>query len=263
MWEDEWGRAGGSGERGVNFRLCCQRMHTVLSASPFFVPEPLLSSPHVLLIMCDGPARCWQLVFSDDGKPSKAVDVRIREAVRLSDQSRKSAVERPILRSPRGYEARWPAAVTRKCAESFWYRLLGAVTREWWLEAVDPEVQAASQPRASGSAGGDAGAAVSAAVDLPSQPVDRDALFKLLSMGRISVLQEYTISDVLGTGTFARVHKAVKKGYAPVALKIYRDKNNLVDALEEAIAYARVCPHRNILTMLDAFECGGCHLVRA
>ena len=77
------------------------------------------------------------------------------------------------------------------------------------------------------------------------------------------VLQEYTVSDVLGTGTFARVHTAVKTGYAPVAMSIYRDKNNLVDALEEAPAYARVCPHRNILTMLDAFECGGCHLVRA
>ena len=129
--------------------------------------------------------------------------------------------------------------------------------------AVVPEVQAASQPRASGSAGGDAGAAVSAAVDLPSQLVDRDALFELRSMGRISVLQEYTISDVLGEGTFARVYKAVKKGYAPVAMNIYRDKTNLVDALEEAPAYAGVCPHRNILTMLDAFECGGCHLVRA
>ena len=67
----------------------------------------------------------------------------------------------------------------------------------------------------------------------------------------------------MGEGTFARVYIAVKKGYAPVAMNIYKDTTSLVDALEEALAYARVWPHRNILAMLDAFECGGCHLVRA
>jgi serine/threonine-protein kinase RIO1 len=117
------------------------------------------------------------------------------------------------------------------------------------VEAVDPEVQAVSPPRASGSAGGDAGAAVSEAsaakeVPKPSQPVDRDALFKLLSMGRGTVLEEYTVSDMLGKGAFARVYKAVKTGFAPVAMKIYKDRRGLEDAMEEGLAYARLNPTR-------------------
>ena len=43
----------------------------------------------------------------------------------------------------------------------------------------------------------------------------------------------------------------------------YKDRSGLVDALEEGLAYARVNPHKNILQMIDAFQCGGFHLVRA
>mgnify|MGYP000538640833 CR=1 FL=1 len=68
---------------------------------------------------------------------------------------------------------------------------------------------------------------------------------------------------MLGTGTFARVYKAVKTGYAPAAMKVYKDRSGLVDALEEGLADARVCPHKNILTMIDAFQWGGFHVARA